>query len=165
MKLRIGVIFGGRSGEHEISCRSARTVIEQADPDKYEIVPLAITNDGNWLSPAESLGLLPESVRTMFGHSDSRPEAEGSGEPAAEGSGSRQTNEITSGVLAGGHLATLDVVFPVLHGTFGEDGTIQGLLEMANIPYVGCGVLASSTGMDKAFMKTLFRDAGLPICD
>jgi len=145
MKLRLGVIFGGRSGEHEIAIRSARTVAEQADPEKYEIVPVAITNEGVWLSPAESAGMVGL---------DNRQESADS-----------KRNGVAASFLTGEWLATLDVVFPVLHGTFGEDGTIQGLLEMADIPYVGCGVLASSTGMDKAFMKTLFRDAGLPICD
>jgi D-alanine-D-alanine ligase len=145
MKTRVGVIFGGRSGEHEISIRSARTVVEQADREKYEIVPIAITNDGVWLSPAESGGMLGQENKE-------RPQ-------------DSRHNGIAASFLAGDWLSTLDVVFPVLHGTFGEDGTIQGLLEMADMPYVGCGVLASSTGMDKAFMKTLFRDAGLPICE
>jgi len=145
MKKRVGVIFGGRSGEHEISIRSARTVVEQADPDKYDIVPVAITNEGVWLSPAESAGMLGQDNRQEIGDG--------------------KRNGIAASLLVGDWLSTLDVVFPVLHGTYGEDGTIQGLLEMADLPYVGCGVLASSAGMDKAFMKTLFRDAGLPICD
>ena len=135
MKTRVGVIFGGRSGEHEISIRSARTVIEQADPGKYEIVPIAITPEGVWLEASRELGV--------------------------------ESGESSESLLANLNslLSTLDCAFPVLHGTYGEDGTIQGLFEMADLPYVGCGVLASSTGMDKAFMKTLFRDAGLPICD
>ncbi len=134
-------------------------MIERADPEKYEIVPVAIGSDGRWLSPAESVRLLETTTQDLF--------KESYGEPS-----SRElvmTGDTTAGLveLRGGESSTapIDVVFPVLHGTYGEDGTIQGLLEMADIPYVGCGVLASATGMDKAFMKTLFRDAGLPICD
>jgi D-alanine-D-alanine ligase len=159
MKLRIGVIFGGRSGEHEISIRSAKTVIENIDSNKYEVIPIAIGSDGRWLSPAESLKEFPDHTQKRF--ADEQGEVTGervtlSGEKGADGL-----------TILGGPEASLplDVIFPVLHGTFGEDGTIQGLLEMADIPYIGCGVLASSCGMDKAFMKTLFRDAGLPMCD
>jgi D-alanine-D-alanine ligase len=147
MKTRVGVIFGGRSGEHEISIRSAKTVIEQIDHEKYDVVPIAITNEGRWLNPSDSLLLFPKDTQDSF--------HERFGEASNEA------------VVMSGDTAdkAVDVVFPVLHGTYGEDGTIQGLCEMADLPYVGCGVLASSTGMDKAFMKTLFRDAGLPICD
>jgi D-alanine-D-alanine ligase len=143
MKKRVGVIFGGRSGEHEISIRSATTIIEQADPEKYEIVPIAITREGVWLDAEKS--------RKFF-----------------EKGGRQDTKKHKELLFPVSRLLSpisLDVIFPVLHGTFGEDGTIQGLIEMADLPYVGCGVLASSCGMDKAFMKTLFRDAGLPICD
>lgn len=158
-KLRLGVIFGGRSGEHEIAIRSAKTVIEQLDPEKYEVVPIAIMPDGSWLTPAESVRQFPDNTQKVF--------RDYLGEPAEMAM--TLTGETSAGgltVLGGeGGSMPLDCVFPVLHGTFGEDGTIQGLFEMADIPYVGCGVLASSCGMDKAFMKTLFRDAGLPICD
>jgi D-alanine-D-alanine ligase len=158
MKLRVGVIFGGRSGEHEIAIRSAKTVIEQIDPSKYDVVPIAISNDGRWLSPAESVKQFPDHTRRQF--------LETAGEPSSAAIAlSGETNRGGLTVLDGeGGTMALDVVFPVLHGTFGEDGTIQGLLEMADIPYVGCGVLASACGMDKAVMKILFRDAGLPIC-
>lgn len=161
MKTRIGVIFGGRSGEHEISIRSAQTVIEQIDKSKYEVVPIAITKDGNWLNSAEALELLPERTRTLLAETvKSMPPGEIAilGDTKFKG----LTRLDASGNEAQ-HLP-LDVVFPVLHGTYGEDGTIQGLFEMAGIPYVGCGVLASSCGMDKVVMKTLFRDAGLPMC-
>ena len=157
-KIRLGVIFGGRSGEHEVSVRSARSVIEAADGEKYEVVPIAITKEGRWLSPAESAALLPEATRSLL------PEAvSGAGEaltivgdPSRKGLLRLESDGTTA--------QRLDVVFPVMHGTYGEDGTIQGLLEMAGIPYVGCGVLASSCGMDKATMKALFRHAGLPVC-
>ena len=157
-KIRLGVIFGGRSGEHEVSVRSARSVIEAADAAKYEVVPIAITKEGRWLSPAESAGLLPEETRGLL------PEAvSGAGEaltivgdPSRKGLLRLESDGTTA--------QRLDVVFPVMHGPYGEDGTIQGLLEMAGIPYVGCGVLASSCGMDKVTMKALFRQAGLPVC-
>lgn len=161
MKTRIGVIFGGRSGEHEISIRSAKTVIEKLDKSKYDVMPIAISKTGTWLSPAESLKLLPETARNVLAESkEIFPEAEVAlpGDTKFKG-----LIKISEGSDADQSLP-LDVVFPVLHGTYGEDGTIQGLLEMAGIPYVGCGVLASSCGMDKVVMKTLFRDSGLPIC-
>src|ERR1044071_3868758 len=158
-KIRIGVIYGGRSGEHEVSVRSARSVIEAADAEKYEVIPVAITKEGRWLSPAESASLLPESAQRKL------PNYAGGGENV---SSALVVDTSRGGLLrqegAGEVDQRLDVVFPVLHGTYGEDGTIQGLLEMAGIPYVGCGVLASSTGMDKVAMKTLFRHAGLPVC-
>jgi len=158
MKKRVGVIFGGRSGEHEVSIRSARTVVEQIDSSKYQVVPVAITNTGRWLSPAGSLELFPEATQTLF--------RDRFGEPANATACLTGDSQIRGlAVLENGGTIELDVVFPVLHGTFGEDGTIQGLFEMADLPYVGCGVLASSCGMDKAFMKTLFRDAGLPMCE
>ena len=158
MKLRLGVIFGGRSGEHAISIRSAKTVIEQADAAKYDVVPLAIANDGCWLSPADSLALFPKDTQDVFRERFGDP-----GNTAGTLTGDAGVGGLT--LLDGSGAIPLDIVFPVLHGTYGEDGTIQGLFEMADLPYVGCGVLASSCGMDKAYMKTLFRDAGLPICN
>ncbi len=158
MKLRVGVIFGGRSGEHEIAIRSAKTVIEQIDPEKYDVVPIAIDQLGGWLSPAESVRQFPEHTQSIF--RESLGDASESS-IALSGETTRGGLTVTDGE---GGTMQLDVIFPVLHGTFGEDGTIQGLLEMADIPYVGCGVLASACGMDKAVMKILFRDAGLPIC-
>jgi D-alanine-D-alanine ligase len=161
MKTRIGVIFGGRSGEHEISIRSAKTVIEQIDRDKYAVVPIAITETGRWLNPVEALTLLPESTRQLLnGDAGSYPNNSVAllGDTSFRGLIKLDVPERED------RLTPLDVVFPVLHGTYGEDGTIQGLFEMAGIPYVGCGVLASACGMDKAVMKTLFRDADLPIC-
>ena len=161
MKIRIGVIFGGRSGEHEISIRSARSVIEQIDKEKYDVLPIAITRDGRWLNPSESLDLLPAETRKFVEESVRNHPANQIaliGDTKFKGLTKLENRESENNVLP------LDVIFPVMHGTFGEDGTIQGLLEMASIPYVGCGVLASACGMDKVFMKTLFRDAGLPIC-
>lgn len=159
MKTRVGVIFGGRSGEHEVSIRSAKTVIEKIDSAKYEVVPIAIMNDGSWLSPAESVKQFPDHTQKVF--RDNQGDAATSSITLAGDTLSRGLTVLDG---SGGTLP-LDVIFPVLHGTYGEDGTIQGLCEMADIPYVGCGVLASSCGMDKVFMKTLFRDADLPMCN
>lgn len=161
MKTRIGIIFGGRSGEHEISIRSARTVIEKIDKDKYEVIPIAISKEGSWLNPAESTKFFPESARALI---SVNPEMSAGDSIALLGD--TKYKGLTTIDSANGQekIANLDVIFPILHGTYGEDGTIQGLLEMADIPYVGCGVLASSCGMDKVIMKTLFRDADLPMC-
>lgn len=161
MKTRIGVIFGGRSGEHEISIRSAKTVIEQIDKEKYEVFPIAITKEGNWLSPAQSLALLPEQTQALIGK-----DAENFSNDTIALIGDTKYQGLTRLDNSGSdeRFSPLDVIFPVLHGTYGEDGTIQGLFEMAGIPYIGCGVLASACGMDKVVMKTLFRDAELPLC-
>lgn len=158
-KLRIGIIFGGRSGEHEVSARSARSVIDAIDKSKYEVVPIAITKEGNWLAPAAAVELLPEQTRRRISAKTlgtSRADVAIVGDPSRSGL-------VKLGEDQGGR-DRLDVVFPVLHGTYGEDGTLQGLLEMASIPFVGCGTLASSCGMDKVTMKALFKEAGLPIC-
>ncbi|HEX8288481.1 MAG TPA: D-alanine--D-alanine ligase family protein [Pyrinomonadaceae bacterium] len=160
-KIKVGVIYGGRSGEHEVSIRSAKTVIEQIDKDKYDILPIAISKEGKWLNPFESFELLTAETRQLLAEDSANY-------PKTDVAllGDTRFKGLTKLDTADGEerLAELDVIFPVLHGTYGEDGTIQGLLEMANIPFVGCGVLASSCGMDKVVMKTLFRDAGLPIC-
>ncbi|MBA2379916.1 MAG: D-alanine--D-alanine ligase [Blastocatellia bacterium] len=156
MKTRVGVIFGGRSGEHEISIRSAATVLEQIDRSKYSVVPIAISKDGHWINPKDSAAFFPTISESLL-----------NGIEGADGRFGLLGDRGYNGLTVIGDAAPsigLDVVFPVLHGTYAEDGTIQGLLEMADIPYVGCGVLASSCGMDKTVMKTLFRDAGLPQC-
>jgi D-alanine-D-alanine ligase len=135
-------------------------VIEAIDRDKFEVIPIAITREGHWLSPAQSATLLPESARGLLA-AKVRETIDAMtivGDPSHRG---LLKLESRSGAEASQHL---DIVFPVMHGTYGEDGTIQGLLEMAGIPYVGCGVLGSSCGMDKAVMKALFKHAGLPLC-
>lgn len=159
MKTQVGVIFGGRSGEHEISILSAQTVVEQIDRNKYDVIPIAITKEGKWLPPAESAKWLPDSIVGSIPHHVAAYGDESIGLMGATGLGGLTRLGQTDGSVIG-----LDVLFPVLHGTFGEDGTIQGLFDMADIPYVGCGVLSSSCGMDKVVMKTLFSEAGLPIC-
>ena len=159
-KLRVGVIFGGRSGEHEVSVRSARAIVEAIDRRKFDVVPIAITKEGKWLSPAQSAQLLPAAVHSLLPSKTHTVTGNIAllGDPSHKGLISLDNNEqpLTS--------EKLDVVFPALHGTYGEDGTLQGLLEMADVPYIGCGVLASSCGMDKVAMKSLFVQAGLPIC-
>ena len=153
-RMRVGVIYGGRSGEHEISLRSAASIIAALDPARYEVVPVGITKDGRWLTGRDSLEVLQVAQRDLAPLPDHGSEVTLPADPTRSG----------LIPLGRGRAVGLDVVFPVLHGTFGEDGTIQGLLELADVPYVGAGVLASAVGMDKAVMKSVFRDAGLPVC-
>ncbi len=161
MKIRIGIIYGGRSGEHEISVRSAKAVIEQIDKDKYEVTPIAISKGGNWLSPLDSLALLPLETQNLLNRNAKNFTKN---QVALLGDTQYKGLTILDAAEDEARFSELDILFPVLHGTYGEDGTIQGLFEMANIPYIGCGVLASSCGMDKVVMKTIFRDAELPMC-
>lgn len=164
-KIRLGLIFGGRSGEHEISIRSACAVIEAIDQRRYQVTPIGIGRTGRWLSPSESLALLPPAIvqrwRKKIGESNGHSSSAVTiiPDPSQRGLVSLDVKSSSP------RTEPLDVVFPVLHGTYGEDGTMQGLLEMADMPYVGCGVLASACGMDKVTMKSLFREAGLPVGD
>jgi D-alanine-D-alanine ligase len=172
-KLRVGILFGGRSGEHEVSLLSAASILKAIDRNKFDVVPIGITKEGHWLAAGDARGLLEGDSsavarRLRAGDPEATPGAKllHEGIPtllvpepgAGEGSGSKA---LAAAAAAGP--AMLDVVFPVLHGTFGEDGTIQGLFELAGIAYVGSGVLGSSAGMDKDVMKRLFTQAGLPI--
>ena len=147
-KLRVGILFGGRSGEHEISLLSARSILQAIDRKRYEVVALGISKQGQWLG-----GEAAEHLLTGEGESPAKRRGAG---PRRSALGGPTIEE--SSVLLG----SLDVIFPVLHGTFGEDGTIQGLLEMADLAYVGSGVLGSAAGMDKDVMKKLFAASGLP---
>ncbi len=157
MKSRIAVIFGGRSGEHDVSVRSAKAVIESIDKEKYSVVPIAIDQGGHWLDPKASAALLPDVTVELI--------ASDLAEVAAEAIALIGDPKYRGIIELSDHSPlNIDAIFPVLHGPFGEDGTIQGLFEMAEVPYVGCGVLASSCGMDKIVMKALFKEAGLPIC-
>jgi len=149
-KLRIGVIFGGRSGEHEVSLVSAESVIKALDKKKYEIVPIAISKNGQWFSSDSVLSDMKAKKTPL-------PENEVVIVPEPTRRGCYFINS--------GKFVPLDVVFPVLHGTFGEDGAIQGLFEMAGLPYVGAGVLGSSVGMDKIIQKDIARQAGIPTVD
>jgi D-alanine-D-alanine ligase len=157
-KVRVAIIFGGRSGEREVSIRSAESVIQAIDRKRFDVLPIAITKEGKWLPPQDSVALLSTSVQKSIVPPESKGDVALLGDPSHKGLISLETNN------AGDAREQIDVIFPVLHGTFGEDGTLQGLLEMADIPYVGCGVLASACGMDKITMKALFVQAGLPIC-
>jgi len=154
-RIRVGVLFGGRSGEHEVSLMSAKSVINYLDKNKYEVVPLGITREGRWLASGDPLKELEARA------SEEKPRmaaSESSRELVAE------RRELVPGVERTG-IPHVDVVFPVLHGPFGEDGTVQGLLELADIPYVGAGVLGSALAMDKVAMKAVFRAEDLPVAD
>ena len=177
-KLRVGILFGGRSGEHEVSLLSAASVLNAIDKEKYEVVPIGITKDGRWLTAEHAENLLqgklmlePRNLRA------GDPDMTASAAVLARGEAvvvppepvHRQSGlvpfQTDAGMMrrASDRAINVDVIFPVLHGTFGEDGTIQGLLELADIPYVGAGVLGSAAGMDKDIMKSLFIAAGIPI--
>jgi D-alanine-D-alanine ligase len=147
-KLRIGVLFGGRSGEHEVSLLSAASILKAIDPKKYEVIPIGITKQGQWLTSTAARNLLAGDTKPAPVLKKSK-----SIELSASADLTHQSNSLAQ---------SLDVIFPVLHGTFGEDGTIQGLFELADLAYVGSGVLGSATGMDKTAMKQLFAAAGLP---
>ena len=172
-KLRVGVLFGGRSGEHEVSLLSAASILKAIDQTKYEVVPIGITKEGRWLTAdhAESLlrGQPHEERHLRAGDPAATPGAAvlARGEtvmvPPVPGHELEPFESDVPHRRASDRAIDVDVIFPVLHGTFGEDGTIQGLLELADIPYVGAGVLGSAAGMDKDVMKRLFRQAGLPI--
>ena len=165
-KIRLGVLFGGRSGEHEVSLTSAAAVMKALDPAKYELVPVGITREGRWRVGPRAFGLLKEAAGDDSAEPTARLQSvleEGKAvTPSVDPSGPKLL-PLAKSVASPSARPQVDVIFPVLHGTFGEDGTIQGLLELADVPYVGAGVLASSTGMDKDVMKRLFRDAGLPV--
>jgi len=181
-KIRVGILFGGRSGEHEVSLLSAASVLNAIDKTKYEVVPIGITKEGRWLTAEHAERLLKgdagESARATqatalrAGDPEATPGAAllAAGEsvvvppePARRDAGLAPFQTDANLRRAADRAINVDVIFPVLHGTFGEDGTIQGLLELADIAYVGAGVLGSSAGMDKDVMKSLFRAAGLPI--
>jgi D-alanine-D-alanine ligase len=190
-KIRVGILFGGRSGEHEVSLLSAASVLKAIDRTKYDVVPIGITKEGRWLTAEHAERLLKGNAgakgedrlagaratqaekHLRAGDPDATPGAAmlAAGEsvvvppePAHRDSGMAPfQTEAASLRRAADRAINVDVIFPVLHGTFGEDGTIQGLLELADIAYVGAGVLGSSAGMDKDVMKALFKNAGLPI--
>jgi D-alanine-D-alanine ligase len=157
-KLRIGILFGGRSGEHEVSLLSAASILKAIDQTKYEVIPIGITKQGQWLTSTDAQYLLAGDTKPAP-IQKKRTTTKSAALRASTGSALRhEALAQQNGSLA----QSLDVIFPVLHGTFGEDGTIQGLFELADIAYVGSGVLGSATGMDKTVMKQLFAAAGLP---
>jgi len=185
-KVRVGILFGGRSGEHEVSLLSAASVLQAIDKDKYEVLPIGITKDGKWLTATDAENLLqgklviePRHLRAgdpqttqvaailMQGEAVIVPpepvRRPVRGEDHREGGLVPFQTDASLMRRASDRAINVDVIFPVLHGTFGEDGTIQGLLELADMAYVGAGVLGSAAGMDKDIMKSLFQAAGLPI--
>lgn len=170
-KLRVGVLFGGRSGEHEVSLLSAASVLNAIDKKKFDVVPIGITKEGVWVTDTHAERLLrgeykPDTHELRAGDPEATPSATvlHTGKSVMVPPVPKASSLVP---YPNGHAASrafdVDVIFPVLHGTFGEDGTIQGLLELADIAYVGSGVLGSAAGMDKDVMKSLFRQAGLPI--
>jgi len=155
----VGVIFGGRSGEHEISLRSALSIMSAMDPARYEVVPIGITRDGRWYLYHDALRMLREAVANVGELNAPAAPVSLLPQPGANPLISLDRERAQPMEAHGG----LDVIFPVLHGTYGEDGTVQGLLELAGIPYVGAGVLGSAIGLDKDLQKRLLRDAGVPV--
>ncbi len=152
-KIRVGVILGGRSGEHEVSLVSAQSVMNAMDKTKYEVIPIAITKEGRWIAGGDPVAALKGLPAEDTHHTALL------GDPTQRGLVPQDAMEAVERAAP----VELDVVFPVLHGPYGEDGTVQGLLELADIPYVGAGVLGSALGMDKAAMKDVFKAHGLPI--
>lgn len=156
-RIRVGVLFGGKSGEHEVSLTSARNILSLLDPCKYQVYPIGISKRGELTSPEQTRAMLPGFCWDKLLPQEA---SEACGDPCEFLLPARHSER-----RAARTEPKLDVIFPVLHGPYGEDGTVQGLLEMAHIPYVGAGVLASALGMDKAFMKRAFFDAALPIVE
>jgi D-alanine-D-alanine ligase len=157
-RIRVAVVFGGRSNEHAISCVSAGSILRNLDPERFEVVAVGITPDGSWVLTDGDPDALAITNRQLPGVSSE------SGTELALAADPRRAGQLVSLSPGGAEvLASVDVVFPVLHGPYGEDGTIQGLLELAGVPYVGAGVLASAAGMDKEFTKKLLVAEGLPI--
>jgi D-alanine-D-alanine ligase len=171
-RLRVGVLYGGRSGEHEVSLASAASVFANLDRSRYEPVPIRIEKDGRWaLADKPPATMIAGDVIEQARVEAARPVREGRevhfvARPSEEtilsiDRSTAKQDDVPAAIVTG---LALDVIFPMLHGPYGEDGTIQGLLELANVPYVGAGVLASAVGMDKAVMKVLFAARGLPVC-
>ncbi len=155
-RIRIGVIFGGRSGEHDVSLRSAEAVMNAVDPDKFELVPIGIARDGRWITGGDPLRQLADTSQLPLA-------LPGQHQATDDARDIRHEENVTLDVGSSYWARDVDVLFPVLHGPWGEDGTVQGLLELANVPYVGAGVMASALAMDKITSKQLFERAGLPL--
>jgi D-alanine-D-alanine ligase len=157
-RVRVAVVFGGRSSEHAISCVTAGSVLQAIDRDKYDVVPVGIATDGRWVLEAD------DPQRHRITGPGQLPFVDGERAPVALAPTNHGTGLVVSEPAETPHaLGDVDVVFPLLHGPWGEDGTIQGLFEMSDVRYVGSGVLASAVSMDKAFMKVVLKDAGLPV--
>jgi D-alanine-D-alanine ligase len=159
-KLRVGVVFGGRSGEHEVSVASAASVMEALDKDKYEVVPIGITHDGRWLAGSDPRRIITGVEMESAGQGSDVTAVVITGDPTRDG-----LVPVDAGQGQSAPTGHIDIVLPVLHGTYGEDGTLQGLFEMAGLPYAGSGVLGAALGMDKEKAKMIFQSAGLPIVE
>jgi D-alanine-D-alanine ligase len=171
-KIRVGVIFGGRSAEHEVSLVSAKAVLNAIDPEKYDVALIGVTREGRWISLGDAqltAGSKPDPLALMEPFSNPKAGDEVAQtallpDPSASKRGLAEINNL-GGAASLQFGAPVDVIFPVLHGPYGEDGTMQGLLELANVPYVGCGVLASAVGMDKVAAREIFKQNGLPVLE
>jgi len=151
-KLRVAVLFGGRSGEHEVSVASAKSIMQVMDSDRYDVLPVGITKEGRWLTSGEAQAALISGVVEGAAQDEDKRASQVTGQ-----------RELVPG--AGGEFPAVDVVFPVLHGTYGEDGSVQGLLELGDLPYVGSGILGSALGLDKIAQKSVLRDHGLAVVE
>jgi D-alanine-D-alanine ligase len=174
-KIRVGVVFGGKSGEHEVSIESAKSVIEALDGNKYDVIPIAIDKQGRWSAGERALRVLEGGWATLHtprtdanGMQTATPSSPASS-AASMGSSSEEVSQTVqtaqASVIPERVMDSIDVLFPVLHGSYGEDGTVQGMFELLDVPYVGAGVAASSVGMDKILMKRMFAAMGLPQVD
>lgn len=162
-KIRIGVLFGGQSSEHEVSLASARSVMRAMDPDKYEVVPIGITKEGAWLTGGDPMAQLRSGIDAA-----DLPKLGSLLAPDPTGQASAEIVQLSEGASGSDNMLAhysqqIDIIFPVLHGPMGEDGTVQGTLELMGVPYIGSGVLGSAVGMDKGLMKDVFRARGLPV--
>ncbi len=167
-RVRVGIMFGGRSGEHEVSLASAASVLQAMDRSRFEPIPIGLAKDGRWLVGGDPLRALADNVKGALSPGDvTSPVKHGlvSRAEKSESADQALARVETAESFPAGLRRELDVVLIMLHGPYGEDGTVQGLLELAGIPYVGAGVLASAVGMDKAVMKAVFRAAGLPVVE
>ncbi|WP_406231724.1 D-alanine--D-alanine ligase family protein [Nocardia sp. NBC_01009] len=156
-RIRVAVVFGGRSNEHAVSCVSAGSVLRNLDPERYEAVPVGITTEGSWVLGSSDIAALG------FSGSNALPSVDSTGTALTLAADPSRSGALVALDDPSAALGSVDVVFPILHGPFGEDGTLQGMLELTGIPYVGPGVLASAAGMDKEFTKKLLAAEGLPI--
>lgn len=170
-KIRVGVVFGGKSGEHEVSIQSAKSVMAALDSAKYEVVPIGIDKQGHWAAGQQAIALLGKPEAGVWAKIAEKLSADSLAPIDVEGTAVKtestavRVQESGATRLPGQVIGTVDVILPVLHGSFGEDGTVQGLFELAGVPYVGAGVAASAVGMDKILMKRVFSAAGLPQVD
>lgn len=163
-KIRVGLIFGGKTGEHEVSLASAQSVLGALDTDKYDAVLIGVTKEGRWLTGGNPLKQLVGAADAPFLKA-TNGQVRGEGANASSENSTMTVSRAATAMATDALNSSVDVLFPLIHGPNGEDGTIQGLLELADLPYVGAGVAASAVGMDKQLMKSLFRNAGLPVAD